>query len=46
MIQKMEPEASGLSVPLSQTTLGFDAAYVSAAAAQSSVKPKHRDGSG
>jgi hypothetical protein len=40
MIQKIEPEASGLSVPLSETALGFDAAYVSAAAAQSSVKPE------
>jgi hypothetical protein len=40
MIQKIETEASGLSVPLSQTALGFDAAYVSAAAARSSVKPE------
>ena len=40
MIQKIETEASGLSVPLSQTALGFDAAYVSATAAQLSVKPE------
>jgi hypothetical protein len=40
MIQKIEPEASGLSVPLSETALGFDAAYVSEAAAQPRVKPE------
>ena len=40
MIQKTESEASGLSVPLSQTAVGFDAAYVPAIAARSSVKPE------
>jgi len=40
MIQKIEPEARGLSVPLSQTVLGFDTAYVSPVSAQSSVKPE------
>jgi hypothetical protein len=40
MIQKIEPEASGLSVPLSQTALGFHAAYVSPATAQPRVKPE------
>src|SRR5437016_130595 len=41
MIQKIEPEANGLSVPLSEIALGFDTAYVSAAAAaQSSVRPE------
>jgi hypothetical protein len=38
MIQKTEPEVSGMSAPLSQADLGFDAAYVSAAAAQPRVK--------
>lgn len=35
MIQKLQPEATGSSVPLSEAVRGFDAAYASAAAAQS-----------
>jgi hypothetical protein len=42
MIQKIEPEASGLSAPLSEIALGFDTANVSAAAAQPRVKPEPR----